>query len=69
MNFAKRRSVRNAAVFTLIQNCRMHEIEPCTYHKDVLERLPTMTNHQVSELTPIKWKETHQCQPAVRQAA
>ena len=60
---------RNAAVFTLIQNCRMHEIEPCAYLKDVLERLPTMTNHQVSELTPLKWKEAHQRQPAARQAA
>lgn len=61
--------VRNAAVFTLIQNCKMHEIEPCAYLKDVLERLPNMTNQQVSALTPIKWKESRQRQPALKQAA
>ena len=43
-------------------------IEPCAYLKDVLERLPTMTNRQVSEMTPLKWKEARQRQPAVRQA-
>lgn len=61
--------VRNAAVFTLIQNCRMHGIEPCAYLKDILERLPTMTNHQVSELTPLKWKQARQRQPHASQAA
>ena len=60
---------RNAAVFTLIQNCKMHGIEPCAYLKDVLERLPHMTNHQVSDLTPLKWKQERQRQLAVRHAA
>ncbi len=35
---------RNAVVFTLVQNCRMHGINPQEYFKDVLERLPGMTN-------------------------
>jgi hypothetical protein len=48
--------VRNAAVFTLIQNCGMHGIEPYAYLKDLLERLPTTTNKQAAELTPRKWK-------------
>jgi transposase len=48
---------RNVAVFTLIQNCRMHGIDPTAYLKDVLEKLPTTTNQQVSELTPLKWKQ------------
>jgi len=48
--------VRNAAVFTLIQNCRIHGIDPYAYLKDVLERLPTTMNKQVAHLTPLKWK-------------
>ena len=48
---------RNAAIYTLIQNCRMHGIDPCAYLKDVLEKLPTTTNQHVAELTPLKWKQ------------
>ena len=54
---------RNAAVFTLIQNCRMHGIDPNAYLKDVLEKLPTTTNQQVAELTPLKWKESREGKP------
>jgi len=49
---------RNAVIYTLIANCRMHGIEPLEYLKDVLTRLPSMTNQQVQELTPLKWKES-----------
>ena len=59
---------RNAAVFTLVQNCRMHGIDPYAYLKDVLERLPTLTNQQVAELTPLKWKAGREGK-ALRKAA
>jgi transposase len=58
---------RNAVIYTLIQNCRLHGVEPYTYLKDVLERLPRITNQQVPELTPLKWKKARQA--AHRQAA
>jgi hypothetical protein len=29
---------RSAVIYTLIQNCRLHGVEPYTYLKDVLER-------------------------------
>ena len=58
---------RSAVVYTLIENCRMHSIEPYTYLKDVLERLPTTTNQQVEQLTPLNWQRTQQAQ--LRQAA
>ncbi len=53
---------RNAAVFTLIQNCRMHGIDPYSYLKDALEKLPATTNQQVAQLTPLKWKKARQQQ-------
>jgi transposase len=48
---------RNAVIYTLIENCRMQGIEPYSYLKDVLERLPRMTNKEVSALIPSNWKD------------
>lgn len=49
---------RSAVMYTLIENCRLHGVEPYAYLKDVLERLPTTTNQQVAQLTPRYWKRT-----------
>jgi hypothetical protein len=57
---------RNAVVYTLIENCRLHGIEPLEYLKDLLERLPTTTNKQVADLMPLNWKKARQ--KASRQA-
>jgi hypothetical protein len=51
---------RSAVIYTLIQNCRMHGIEPQAYLKDVLERLPQTTNQQVEALTPLNWQKERQ---------
>ncbi len=51
---------RSAVIYTLVANCRMHGVEPCTYLKDVLERLPTATNQTVAQLTPLAWKKARQ---------
>ena len=51
---------RNAVIYTLIQNCRMHGVEPLAYLKDVLERLPTATNQNVQQLTPLNWKKARE---------
>jgi transposase len=53
---------RNAVIYTLIQNCRMHGVEPHAYLKDVLERLPTTTNQQVQSLTPANWHKEREAQ-------
>jgi transposase len=58
---------RSAVIYTLIQNCRMHGIDPYTYLKDVLERLPRLTNQQVETLTPLNWQKERQ--PQAKQAA
>jgi transposase len=51
---------RSAVLYTLIANCRLHGVEPYTYLKDVLERLPTATNQTVAQLTPLNWQKTRQ---------
>jgi hypothetical protein len=51
---------RNAIVYTLIANCRLHQVEPYEYLKDVLTRLPSTTNQQLEKLTPKNWKAARQ---------
>lgn len=46
---------RSAIVYTIVENCRRLNIDPYTYLRDVLTRLPRMTNHQVPEVTPAAW--------------
>ena len=64
---SKEAGQRSAVIYTLIENCRMHGVEPYTYLKDVLERLPTTTNQQVAQLTPLNWQKARQS--ALKQAA
>lgn len=51
---------RHAVIFTLVQNCRLHGIDPYAYFKDVLERLPRATNQNVAQLTPLAWKQARE---------
>lgn len=50
---------RNAIFFTLIEACRSLGIDPQTYLREVLTRLPTLTNHQIKEVTPEAWASTN----------
>jgi len=46
---------RSAIIYTVIENCRRRGIDPFRYLRDVLTRLPNMTNHQVPEVIPQTW--------------
>jgi transposase len=54
---------RSAILFTIIEACRSRRIAPWTYIRDVLTRLPSMTNQQLDEVTPWAWAAA----PCVRQ--
>ena len=49
---------RAAIIYTILECCRRHKVEPLAYLNDVLRRLPGMTNHEVAaaKLTPREWK-------------
>ena len=49
---------RGAILYTIIESCRRRKIDPYAYLRDVLTRLPKMTNHQVHEVTPANWAKT-----------
>jgi transposase len=44
-----------AILFTIIEACRSRGLDPWAYLRDVLTRLPTMTNKQVGQVTPEAW--------------
>ena len=46
---------RGAILYTLIESCRRRGIDPHAYLRDVLARLPSMTNWQVKDITPAAW--------------
>jgi transposase len=46
---------RGAILYTVIESCRRRGLDPYAYLKDVLTRLPKMTNHQIPEVTPEAW--------------
>lgn len=44
-----------AILYTIVEACRTRGIDPWTYLRDVLTRLPRMTNRQIKEATPSAW--------------
>lgn len=46
---------RSAVIYSIITSCRSRGIDPHAYLKDVLTRLPRMTNRQIAEITPAAW--------------
>ena len=46
---------RSAILYTIIENCRRQNIDPYAYLRDVLTRLPNMTNRQIEDVTPTVW--------------
>jgi transposase len=55
---------RSAIIYTIIENCRRRRLDPFSYLREVLMRLPNMTNRQIPEVTPAAWNKS---QPPVQQ--
>ena len=43
---------RSATIYTVIESCRRRGLDPYAYLRDVLTRLPAMTNQQIPAVTP-----------------
>ena len=41
---------RSAILYTIIEACRSRGIDPQSYLRDVLTRLPTLTNRQIKDI-------------------
>jgi hypothetical protein len=48
---------RSAIIYSLVVSCQRHGKDPLAYLRDVLRRLPTMTNQDdLTTLTPAGWQ-------------
>jgi transposase len=47
---------RAAAVYTLVQTCRLNDIDPQAWLADVLARLPEHPASKTADLLPWNWK-------------
>jgi hypothetical protein len=54
---------RSAILYTVIESCRRRGIDPYGYLRDVLTRLPRMTNWQIPEVTPQAWAKAQRVLP------
>jgi len=50
---------RGAIIYTIIECCRRRGLNPYAYLRDVLTRLPRMTNHQIQAVSPEAWSQAH----------
>jgi len=51
---------RSAIIYTIIESGRRRGLDPYAYLREVLTRLPHMTNRQIPEVTPQAWSKTRQ---------
>ena len=51
---------RAAAVYTLIETCKMNDVDPQAWLADVLARLPDHPANKVADLLPWNWRSTRQ---------
>ena len=50
-------------IYTVIESGRRRGLDPYACLKAVLTRLPTMTNHQIPEVTPAAWAKARRLLP------
>jgi transposase len=60
---------RAAAVYTLIESCKLNDVDPQAWLADVLARLPDHPAKRIDELLPWAWKKARQTAPAAAAAA
>ena len=56
---------RAAAVYTLIETCKMNDVDPQAWLADVLARLPDHPANKIADLLPWNWNASQQSQAAV----
>jgi transposase len=54
---------RSAILFTIIEACRNRGIDPQSYLREVLTRLPTLTTSQIKDITPEAWAKAQKATP------
>jgi transposase len=50
---------RSAIIYTIIEECRLHGVDPCAYLVDVMPRIMDHSSHRIAELLPRQWAEAN----------
>jgi transposase len=50
---------RSAIIYTMIEECRLHQVDPLAYLTDVLPRIMDHSSHRIAELLPRQWAEAN----------
>ena len=48
---------RSAIIYTIIEECRLHQVDPLAYLADVMPRIMDHSSHRIVELLPRQWAE------------
>lgn len=56
---------RAALLYSLVQSCKLVDVSPFAYLKDVLLRIATHPHRRIAELTPKAWAHTFGTRPSV----
>ena len=59
---------RGAIFYSLLETCKINDVDPCLWLKDVYTRLPTHPINRLHELLPSTWKQLREAQ-ATHQAS
>ena len=51
-------ALANTTFVSLLASCRLHDVEPWSYLRDVFCLLPDWPSHRMLELAPLNWKAT-----------
>lgn len=55
---------RAAAIYALVQTCKINDVDPQAWPADVLARLPDYPTNRVADLLPWNWKATRRSKTA-----
>ncbi len=55
---------RAALLYSLVQSCKLVDVSPFAYLKDVLLRIATHPHWQIAELTPKGWTRSFGARPS-----
>ena len=47
---------RAAIIYSLVASCKLHDIDPFEYFRDVLTKVSTHPQSRIDELLPSNWK-------------
>ena len=59
----------SAIIYTMVENCRMWDIDPMEYLNDVLPRIMDHPKSRIAELLPRQWKQAREAEAAEAAAA